>query len=387
MIFARTIARLRQSIASRIRYKITRGGMLFTAAIVVVGAAAVFTGDNPLFLIVAAMMATLLVSGFVSRLCLAGLELDFLAPEHVAAMRLVPGRLYVRNRKWFLPSFSTRVTAIRERGSPALASSVYFPLITAGATLDQTVEIRYPRRGSYKRNTFAFTTSFPFGFLERSARVTLLRETLVYPAIDQKSGFEELLGGIAGDLETHYRGLGRDFYRIRPYEATESARFVDWKATAHAGALQVREFAREREQTVELFLDRSVTHDLDPWFEHAIDCCAFLVWRLTNQGVAVHFRSNGFALRQPEEGDAYAILKYLALVYAISPASAHSDVTESPIDESSFQVVFTAAPERFRAAGWTGSRILTPIDLPAPVLPETEPPFETTPADLPSSSS
>jgi uncharacterized protein (DUF58 family) len=382
MIFARTIARLRQSVASRIRYKITRGGMLFTAAVVMVGAAAVFTGDNPLFLIVAAMMATLLVSGFVSRLCLAGLELDFLVPEHVAAARVVPGRLYVRNRKWFLPSFSTRVTAVQERGSPVLGSSVYFPLIAAGATLDETVEIRFPRRGSYKRNTFAFTTSFPFGFLERSARVTLLRETLVYPAIDPQPGFEELLGGITGDLETHYRGLGRDFYRIRAYEATESARFVDWKATAHAGALQVREFAREQEQIVEMFLDRNLTRDLDPWFEHAVDCCAFLAWRLTSQGVAVHFRSNGFALRQPEEGDVYAILKYLALVYPQTPPGYPDSAAESPLSDSSFQLVFTAAPERFRDAGWTGARILCPAELPAPAATAADPSFGNSAADL-----
>ncbi len=371
MIFPRTIARLRLALAGRIRYKITRGGVLFSAGIVVIGAAAVFTGDNPLFLIVAAMMATLLVSGFVSRLCLAGLELDFLAPEHVPARRVMPGRLYVRNRKWFLPSFSTRVTAIYEPGSPTLASSVYFPLIAAGATLEETVEIRFPRRGSYKRNSFAFTTSFPFGFLERSARVTLLRETIVYPAIDPQPGFEELLGGIAGEIETHHRGLGLDFYRIRPYEATENARFVDWKATAHAGSLQVREFAREQEQTVELFLDRSVTHDLDPWFEHAVDCCAFLAWRLANQGVAVHFRSNGFALRLPEEGDIYALLKYLALVYPQTGAAA-----ESPLDETAFHVVLTAAPEPFRDAGWgagaNAARILTPDELPVPALESAE---------------
>ena len=35
------------------------------------------------------MLATLLVSGFVSRLCLAALELDFLVPEHVSAGRAV----------------------------------------------------------------------------------------------------------------------------------------------------------------------------------------------------------------------------------------------------------------------------------------------------------
>jgi hypothetical protein len=123
----------------------------------------------------------------------------------------------------------------------------------------------------------------------------------------------------------------------------------------------VREFAREQEQVVEMFLDRGVAHDLDAWFEHAVDCCAFLIWRLTSQGVAVHFRSNGYAMRQPEEGDVYAILKYLALVYPQSAAGA-----EWPLDESSYQIVFTPAPERFREAGWTAARILSPRDLPLP---------------------
>ena len=366
-MFTRTIARLQELIASRIRYKITRGGMVFTAAIVIVGAAAVFTGNNPLFLIVAAMMATLLVSGFVSRLCLAGLELDFLVPEHVAAQRLAPGRLYVRNRKWLMPSFSTRVEAVRERGGGVLESGVYFPLIAAGSTLEETVEVRFPRRGAYKRNTFAFSTSFPFGFLERSARVTLLRETIVYPSIDPQPGFEELLAGIAGDIETHYRGLGRDFYRIRPYEATESARFVDWKATAHAGNLQVREFAREQEHTVEMFLDRGVAPELDEWFEHAVDCCAFLAWRLSNEGVAVNFRSNAYQMRQPEDGDVYTVLKHLALVYPQRAAMA-----ESPLDENSYHIVFTTSPQRFREAGWTDARILSPGELPAPARDKQE---------------
>jgi len=44
----------------------------------------------------------------VSRLCLAALQLDFLVPEHVPAGRTVPGKLFVRNQKWFMPSFSIR---------------------------------------------------------------------------------------------------------------------------------------------------------------------------------------------------------------------------------------------------------------------------------------
>jgi uncharacterized protein (DUF58 family) len=351
----------RHVLARRIHYKITRGGLLFSFAILMVGLGALISANNLLFLIVATMMATLLVSGLVSRLCLAGLELDFLVPEHIPARRTVPGKIFVRNQKWVMPSFSIGVEAVRDPASPTLQSGVYFPLIAAGATLEETVEVRFPKRGTYRQNSFAFSTSFPFGFLEKFARVTLRREMVVYPSIDPQPGFDDLLVGISGEIETHYRGLGRDFYRIRPYEALESARHVDWKASAHVGSLQVREFAREQEQTVEIFLDRDVPPELDAWFEHAIDCCAFLAWQLSSQGAAIHFRSNGFDFRQPEDGDIYTILKYLALVY---PQNANAP--EPPLDETSYKIVFTPSPRKFADAGWVGARVLAPDVLPVP---------------------
>ena len=346
------------------RYRITRAGMLFLLAIILVGAAAIGSANNLLFLILAAMLATLLVSGFVSRLCLAALELDFLVPEHIPARRSVPGELYVRNGKWLMPSFSIRVEGVREPGSPTLKSGIYFPLIAGGATLQETLEVRFPRRGPYRQNSFVFLTSFPFGFLEKSARVTLAREVLVYPSIDPWPGFDDLLAGISGEIETHFRGLGRDFYRIRPYEALESARHIDWKASAHTGSLQIREFAREKERLVEMFLDRDVPVELDAWFEHAVDCCAFLAWRLSSQGAGIYFRSNAFAFRQPEDGDIYTILKYLALVY---PQAAGAP--EAPLDETSYKIIFTPSPRKFSDAGWAGARVLSPDVLPLPARP------------------
>jgi uncharacterized protein (DUF58 family) len=355
---------IRAAIGRRIRYRITRDGAAFVAAILAVGAGAVSTANNLLFLIVAAMLATLLVSGFVSRLCLASLELDFLAPEHIPARRHVPGKVFVRNRKWLMPSFSIRVEAIRDPAGAALRGGVYFPMIAGGATLEAPVEARFPRRGAYKSTGFAFSTAFPFGFMERRADVTLSRETVVYPSVDPQAGFDDLLLGISGEIETHYRGLGKDFYRIRPYEVLESARHVDWKATAHVGALQVREFAREQEQAVELFLDRDVPYTLDAWFEHAVDCCAFLAWRLSNQGIGIHFRSQGFEFRQPEDGEIYSILKYLALVYPQRAAE-----VEGPRDESSYKVVITAEPRRFLEGGWMAARIVSPEGLAPGVAP------------------
>ena len=349
------LRRIHGELIRRVRYRITKGGVLFTLAVIGVGVAAVVSANNLLFLILATMISTILVSGLISRLCLAGLELDLIIPEHVTAGRAVPAKLYVRNQKFWMPSFSIQLVGLE--GKHPLTSSIYFPVIPGGATLEERVEVRFPRRGAYKENSFAFSTRFPFGFLEKTARLTLRREAIVYPSIEPREGFEDLLAGIRGEIETHYQGLGKDFYRIRPYEVSESARHVDWKASAHTGELQVREFAREAEQTVEVYLDRDVAHKLDEWFEHAIDCCAFLCWRLAQQGTSIHFRAQDFTFRLPEEGDIYTILKYLALV------DAHSGRVEAPLDETSYQIVFSTEPERFEQAGWQNARVLGPGDL------------------------
>ena len=337
----------------RVRYKITRGGVLFTAAVVLVAVAAVASANNLLFLILATMLSTLLVSGFISRLCLAGLELDFMVPEHVSAGRTIPAKLYVRNLKFWMPSFSIHVVGVEQDVPPVLQSSVYFPVIPGRATLDETVQVRFARRGEYRQNRFAFHTRFPFGFLEKTARVVLRREVVVYPSIDAAPGFEELLADLAGEIATHYRGLGRDFYRIRPYEAFESARHVDWKATAHTSRLQVREFARDQEQNVELFLDLETPPGYEEWFERAVDCCAFLAWRLSDKAVGIHFRTQEFDFRLPEEGDVYTILKYLALV-----SSRPGKPPEAPAGETSFPIVLTASRQRFSDPSWAAARII-----------------------------
>jgi uncharacterized protein (DUF58 family) len=346
---------VRRLLTGRIRYRVTKGGALFVMGMLLVGLGAVVSANNLLFLILAAMMATVLVSGMVSRLCLAALDLDFLVPEHVCAGRKTPGRLIVRNEKWLIPSFSIRVEAIPGSGGPALESAVYFPLVKARSAMEATVNVRFPKRGAYRQNSFAFSTAFPFGFLQKSARVTLRRDNLVYPSVDPRPGFEEMLASIAGEIESHYRGLGKDFYRIRPYEAFESARHVDWKATAHVGALQIREFAREQEQTVEIFLDRDVPPELEGWFETAVECCAFLAWELSNRGTAILFRSQGVHFRQPQEGDIYTILRYLALVFPQRSRDA-----ESPLEDSTYKIVLTPFAARFREAGWAEARMLSP---------------------------
>jgi uncharacterized protein (DUF58 family) len=171
-----------------------------------------------------------------------------------------------------------------------------------------------------------------------------------------------MLAAVRGGLEAQVRGRGHDFHRIRPYEALESARHVDWKASAHTGELQVREFAREQELLLEIFLDLDVAPRQAEWLELAVDACAFLVWRVAERGARLRFRTQEFDAAIPETGDVYTILRYLATVSALP-----GKPPVAPGDEESYQVVFTAsASDSLVEAGWNMGRVVGPDSLARP---------------------
>lgn len=59
----------------------------------------------------------------------------------------------------------------------------------------------------------------------------------------------------AGLRSTRQRGEGHSFESMREYVQGDDPRVIDWKASAHRGALMVREFEAERSQRVMLVLD------------------------------------------------------------------------------------------------------------------------------------
>ena len=336
--------RLKRSWPERLRHPFTPAGLAYISGMLLMGLAAFVSANNLLFLILAAMLATFLVSGFISRLGLAGLELDLLLPQHTSARRAVRAGIRLKNEKAWVPSFSIHLEGAAESGFDAI---LYFPVIPGGATVEESVQVCFPHRGAQKERSFRFTTRFPFGFTERSESVTIRHEVIVYPCLDPQPGFEALLAGVSGEVEAMQRGRGTDFYRIRPYEALESARHVDWRATAHTGALQVREFAREQERTVLVYLDLDVPYDADAWFEWAVECTAFLVYELTSRETKVRLKTQEYDITAPDLADVYTILKYLALV---SPMRGKASTV--PDDTNNYHVVFTANPARLTQLGW-----------------------------------
>jgi hypothetical protein len=347
----------RRVVAERVRsalhYDITRAGFAYVLVTLVLGIAALNTGNNLLYIVVAAMLAAVLVSGVVSALVLRRLELDVRLPGHVFAGRPVAGRILLRNPRRYLPSFSVRVVPprapVRKRWTwdryrfrrvalPAsgriFEGSAYFAFLPAHGQLAAPLEMRFERRGLYRQDSFGLATRFPFALVTKTRTVALAHELVVYPSVAPADEFFEVLPLITGELETFVRGRGYDLYRIRDYMPEDSARFVDWKASAKSGSLKLREFSREDERRLRIVFDNPQPGAVSSAaYERAIALAASLAWHFASLDAQTTFFAQEF-----RGGDLYQFLRYLALV---QPQSADSALANLPLS-SDYNLIFTA---------------------------------------------
>jgi uncharacterized protein (DUF58 family) len=345
------IERLRQTF----HYDVTKAGVAYVLVTLVIGIAALNTGNNLLYIVVAAMLSAILVSGVVSALVLGGLELEVRLPEHVFAGRPVVGRIVLRNPRRFVPSFSIRVVPARRekekkprkqwRWEPAtfafppnrapenqwvklrdwrvqrvqvappapgiFEGMIYFPYLAPRTDLTADLELRFDRRGRYRESSFGVATRFPFAFLTKTRDVALEREILVYPPVEPPDELFEILPLVRGEWESFVRGRGSDLYRIRDYMPEDSARHVDWKATAKSGSLKVREFSREDERKLCIVFDNPAAGAISsPAYEQAVNLAASLAWHFSTQAAEVSFFITGHG----RGADLHEFLAHLAVI-------------------------------------------------------------------------
>lgn len=333
-------------------YEVTREGIIYLGLTLLIGIAALNTGNNLHFLVVAAMLAAIVVSGIASAVMLRGLRLEINLPEHVFAEQTVAARLTLQNPRKFIPAFSVSIVPLKTRKArkklewkrttfafppqrtgrrtwfrwpdltvrlvrtpPAapeiIREPVYFPYLPSGESAHGDVEIKFDRRGRYVQEGFGVASRFPFSFLLKTRRVPVTREIIVYPRVDATDELLEVLPMITGEFESFVRGRGYDLYRIREYTPEDSARHVDWKATAKSGSLKVREFTREDERKLRVVFDNPKAGAVPQQaYESAVALTASLAWHFAGENAQATFAADGFN----ESADLYHFLEYLALV-------------------------------------------------------------------------
>ena len=362
-------------LAYRIDYRVTKEGIVYLGGVFVVALAALNTGNNLLFMVLACLLAGILISGIISQLVLSGIEVRMVLPEHIFAGRPVLALAELINHKQRIPSFSLQLVGVvgrsREGAKPEneiLTTPVYFPYVPRQQTVQQGIELRFPVRGIYRQELLGLRTRFPFGFLEKTRRVASGVEAVVYPPVEPTGELSEILPLVAGELESFLRGRGQDLYAIRDFQTSDSARHVDWKASAKTGVLQVREFTRDDDRRVLLALDPFVPLAIaarsgdtsDPLFERGVALCASLAWHFHEIDSVLAFRSGTFATPMgPASDSIYSVLRHLAAAAPLPVEAGRSFLDQLADEPDIFKIIVTRQPrEAVPASLWSSSYVV-----------------------------
>jgi uncharacterized protein (DUF58 family) len=339
-------------IGHKIEYKLTREGWIYLGGVMAVAVAAMNTGNNLLFLILASMIALILMSGILSTVGLSGIQLSLELPEEIFAGEPVHARMELKNEKQTMPSFSLRVEGIRAKDSAhgaVMETPVYFPYVPRQESVQQWVPLVFPRRGVYRQEAFRIATRFPFGFLEKARRVDLAKEVLVYPSVAATQDYRSVLPTLQGSIESLNKGRGHDLHALREYRPTDSARHVHWKASARAGKLLVREFNREDDRRVLLVFDPCLPEDLPEAavkFERAIALCASIAWYFHETNAMLRFRTAGTETQlAPAREIISDVLRLLALAQP-TPQEGSVELLESLSDASELSKIVLTSHSR-----------------------------------------
>jgi uncharacterized protein (DUF58 family) len=219
---------------------------------VVLGFAAIGTGNNLLFLMLGGMLGFITLSGWLSEQMVRRLEVRR-RPARATAGEPARITYEVRNGNRRLPAFS--IEAGEERRPDARG---WIPVIPPGETGTGRAENTWEKRGVHPLETITLSTSFPFGLFVKERDVDVPGEVVVWPRTDRPVREPRPAGQRvrrAGEAFAGQAGARGEYRGLRPYRPGDDPRDVHWKTTARLGHPVVREYERDRSRALWLCLD------------------------------------------------------------------------------------------------------------------------------------
>lgn len=324
--FAKLLARKKQISKHRVgafilprTLSFTKEGKRYIAILFVIGIAAINTGNNLLYLVVAMMLSIIVISGILSESTLRGIEISRILPTHIFAKRPAAIRWGIANKKRYFPSFSLSIDELSHGGFSA--ESGYIIKLPAGDSVTQTCFYTFPQRGLYKLEGFKITTRFPFGFFRKGRRLSMPADMLVYPNIKPiRQGAAHSLSK-SGDWAEKVKGLGANLHSIRDYTFMDDSRIIHWKSTAKTARLMAKEFEQEGKKRVEIVFHNTLAEHpgFKDEFEDRVEEAAGIADYFIRLGFEVGFRSLNLEIPcKPGKGQLYRILRGLALIEPVA---------------------------------------------------------------------
>ena len=200
------------------------------------GFAAVNTGNNLLFLIVAALLGFMAVTGLFGWANIRGLTIVCTLPDEVYCDLPTLVTVRVHNEKTFLPSFLLRLRVFDH--------AVTVPLVRVRATESVSFTHAFGQRGLRPFGPCTVSSPFPVNFFVRGRRGELEQAAVVFPAPRSEAAASvadpERESGQARTLRRGYEG---EVEKIGDYSGVEPLKMIHWRLSARHDQLKVKEMS------------------------------------------------------------------------------------------------------------------------------------------------
>ncbi len=258
--------------------KLTRAGALYIALTLLLGFAAVNTGNNLLYLLVSALLGFMAISGLLGQQNLQRLEVRFFPANELYAATASAVEVELLNRRKWLPAFLICV----ETDSTA----AQFPVLAATVKQRRKISLTLPLRGYQSLPTVRITSRFPINFFVRSRHLQLEQQVLVFPrplAGDLPAGATESRQNRQEDLAQ--MGADGGLRSIDNYREGDPLKSIHWKHSARHEDYKVKRLHRLGAPS--LLLDFA---ELPGSVEEKLSRCTYLINHHARQQQAIGLR-------------------------------------------------------------------------------------------------
>lgn len=291
--------------------RITKSGWLYIALTIFLGFSAVNTGNNLIYLVTAAFLSFMGISGFFGRRNLLKIDIRIDLPEEIYAKTRCPLRVTLLNHKRFLPAFLMRVSF--------LDNAVLFPFVDVKATGMTYAPVYFSERGRARVGDIYLSSVFPFNFFIRSRKIPGVVEGIVFPRAIEcgfPPGFSERGRRSRGEHSVDKTGYEAELLSVRDYIKGDPLKYIHWKASARTGRLKTKELSSLTHKPVIIDFDEVPIKDV----EEKISCITHLLLKLHKQNIPAGLRMGGAlyrpligAHREKAKAHKIAMLRRLAL--------------------------------------------------------------------------
>jgi hypothetical protein len=152
-------------------------------------------------------------------------------------------------------------------------------------------------RGVYQVGPVQVRLEDPLGLAYRQLTAGPVDELVVYPAVEELTGFPALRGrdpSMKASRPDHNQQGGEDFYTLRAYLEGDDLRRVHWPTSAKVDDLMIRQMENPWQSRALVFFDgREHVYDDEDCFEKAVSGAASVVKHLLAGGFAGDLWSGG----------------------------------------------------------------------------------------------